>query len=631
MSRDVLTVGSTMRILLLFRGEYSQWSERFMNYLKEQTDVEAMINSIKNGGQPLHTVTQVSIAGATSRLPNDTDSLIDCNKPAKDLWDALERHMLGSEYGEQDRKAAVLYKYETVKATEGELLLYTYIRYLQVINDLKKCGYSKDNYKLNFKFLNNLQPEWKRTSSTTSSANKKQEYVKYDDKKEEKKVDEKKRDTSKVKCYNCKKEGHFSKDCKKAKVKDYEYYKTKMLFAKKEKDEQVLLAEDHAWMEAYMIQVASKKVKLAFENADFEFESRVDTFRDKDVLQDKDCIRSTRSVVIQDTPSALNPKPSASNPKLKGVQYLTLEEQEAADVMQALKESKKTSKRQSTTEGSSEGTGRIPGVPNESTVVFATSSEGTEEDLNEEEELDWIDSEEDYEKKHDTDDEKSIDLEMTDDEVLQGKEQVNDDEDDEMLNAKVEDSGKGDAEISNVGKADAEKTEEAKDESKKAELPPTSSSLSISLGFGDQFLKLSSDTSLIGTVKDTIDAEISSLLDIKIQSEVLYIQSPCVLKVPVTMISEPSVLTPVQETPSTAHVTTLPTPFVSTIPPAPLQQTTALIPSPLIITDAPTITTVVPKSNALFVVQLRVEKIEKDVSELRKIDHSAKALATLKS
>nr|GFD11697.1 hypothetical protein [Tanacetum cinerariifolium] len=52
-----------------------------------------------------------------------------------------------------------------------------------------------------------------------------------------------------VKCYNCKKEGH-SKDCKKAKVKDYEYYKTKMLLAKKDKDEQVLLAEDQAWMDS---------------------------------------------------------------------------------------------------------------------------------------------------------------------------------------------------------------------------------------------------------------------------------------------------------------------------------------------------------------------------------------------
>nr|GEZ66605.1 hypothetical protein [Tanacetum cinerariifolium] len=212
-----------MRIPLLYQVEYSQWRERFMNYLEEQTDGEAMINSIQNG------------------LPNDIYSLIDSNETAKDLWDALERQMRGSEY---------------------------------------ECGCKKDNCELNYKFLNNLQRKWKqydplalvaektkvtkrkekvvvssdskrsgaddfnelkkitdllaksfnrrkfysqltnnnlRTSSTSQSANKKQEFVKSDDKKEDKKADEKKRDMSKVKCYNCKKEGHFAKDCKKAK------------------------------------------------------------------------------------------------------------------------------------------------------------------------------------------------------------------------------------------------------------------------------------------------------------------------------------------------------------------------------------------------------------------------------
>nr|GFC66734.1 hypothetical protein [Tanacetum cinerariifolium] len=60
-----------------------------------------------------------------------------------------------------------------------------------------------------------------RTSSASSSANKKPE---------------------------C--EGPFAKDCKKAKVKDYNYYKTKMLLAKKDSDEKVLLAEDKAWMKS---------------------------------------------------------------------------------------------------------------------------------------------------------------------------------------------------------------------------------------------------------------------------------------------------------------------------------------------------------------------------------------------
>nr|GEZ74678.1 hypothetical protein [Tanacetum cinerariifolium] len=189
MSRDVLTVGSTMRIPLLYRIEYSQW--------------------------------------------------VKSNKTVKDLWDALARHMLGFEY---------------------------------VINDLKKCGHSKDNCEFNFKFLNNLQLEWKqyatmmrqnknlmdinvdalynilkqnkgyvndamgskkKTVVVTSNPlaliaekTNKQEFVKADNKRVEKKDDEKKRDMSRVKCYDYKKEGHFAKDCKKENVKDYEYYKT---------------------------------------------------------------------------------------------------------------------------------------------------------------------------------------------------------------------------------------------------------------------------------------------------------------------------------------------------------------------------------------------------------------------
>ncbi|GKE38600.1 RNA-directed DNA polymerase, eukaryota [Tanacetum coccineum] len=79
---------------------------------------------------------------------------------------------------------------------------------------------------------------------------KKPEYVKSEEKKEDKKADKKKRDMSKVKCYNYKNEGHFAKDCKKAKVKYYNYYKIKMLLAKKDSDEQVLLAEEQAWMES---------------------------------------------------------------------------------------------------------------------------------------------------------------------------------------------------------------------------------------------------------------------------------------------------------------------------------------------------------------------------------------------
>nr|GFC74213.1 hypothetical protein [Tanacetum cinerariifolium] len=50
-------------------------------------------------------------------LPNDIYSLIDSNETAKDLCDAFERQMRGSEYGEQDWKA------KTVVVTSDPLAL----------------------------------------------------------------------------------------------------------------------------------------------------------------------------------------------------------------------------------------------------------------------------------------------------------------------------------------------------------------------------------------------------------------------------------------------------------------------------------------------------------------------------
>ncbi|GKE32190.1 hypothetical protein Tco_1451512, partial [Tanacetum coccineum] len=199
---------------------------------------------------------------------------------------------------------------------------------------------------------------------------------------------------------------------------------------------------------------------------------------------------------------------------------------------------------------SSEGTGTKPGVPDEEKVISKEKvilewgskqeSEYSKEDQKDDEEVDWIDSDDDEEKKDDTDDDK-----------------INDDENEEMSNAEVEDYGKGDAKIYDVAKADVQKTEEVKNDAKKVELPPTSSNLSVSSGNGDQFIKLSSDTSLISTVKDTTDAEINSLLEVMIQYEVLHIQSPSILRVPLSVISEPPVLTTVQETSSAAPVTIL--------------------------------------------------------------------------
>nr|GFC31725.1 hypothetical protein [Tanacetum cinerariifolium] len=113
-------------------------------------------------------------------------------------------------------------------------------------------------------------------------------------------------------------------------------------------------------------------------------------------------------------------------------------------------------------------------VPDESTIIPATLSEGTGTKpgvLNEEK----VDTDEEEEKNDDDDDGKSIDLEKTDDketdnEFVHSEENVQND--DEFV------QGNGDEEFFDAAKVDAEKSEEVKVDTKKAEFPPSSSSLS---------------------------------------------------------------------------------------------------------------------------------------------------------
>nr|GEW46480.1 hypothetical protein [Tanacetum cinerariifolium] len=313
--------------------------------------------------------------------------------------------------------------------------------------------------------------------------------------------------------------------------------------------------------------------------------------------------RSSNNVVIQDTPSAPKSKPATSKTKLKGAPFLTSEEHKAADIMQVLKESKKSDKRQPGTKGSHEGIGTIPGVPYDPTVFSTTSSEGIssktwvpnkEKDITKEKViLNWED-EQDSKHSEDNDDIEKDDkdgdannkgddhvsdtqdaddeddkTESDEDEIYKYKIRVHKDDDVEMKDAEVEESNKGEEKVTDAAKEEAKKTLKAKDDTKKYELPSSSSNLYVSSGFSDQFLKLYSDSSLVSTVKDSAYTNVSSL----------------------------------------------PTP----------------IPTSPITTDALTIITAVHESDALFAVELRVAKLEKDVSELKTIDHSFETFAVLRS
>nr|GFB03554.1 hypothetical protein [Tanacetum cinerariifolium] len=158
------------------------------NYLEEQTDGEAMINSIQNGDVNDALGYKKKVVVVTS------DPLALVAEKTK-VIKRKEKVVVSS-----DSKGSGADDFSELKKITASLA--------KAFN--RRKFYSKPTN-------NNL-----RTSSNSQSANKKQEFVKSDDKKDDKKADEKKRDMR----------------------------KTKMLLAKKDSDEQVLLAEDQAGMES---------------------------------------------------------------------------------------------------------------------------------------------------------------------------------------------------------------------------------------------------------------------------------------------------------------------------------------------------------------------------------------------
>ncbi|GJV14951.1 hypothetical protein Tco_1360274 [Tanacetum coccineum] len=110
-----------------------------------------------------------------------------------------------------------------------------------------------------------------------------------------------------------------------------------------------------------------------------------------------------------------------------------------------------------------------------------------------------------------TEEDEQTDDEAHDDEYVNNDVEKHDDVDEEMNNVENDDEVKEDQEMVDAKKVKSKKIEEEKNE--KTELPPYTSSLSLSSDYDNQFFNLSFDVSLVGTVKETTDTEISSLLD----------------------------------------------------------------------------------------------------------------------
>ncbi|KAI3669401.1 hypothetical protein L6452_40636 [Arctium lappa] len=194
MSNPLLSMGSRSKPPVLMADEYQQWKKRMIQFLnlKNRAYMESIINCpvnpiVRVQGQvetdtsleipdryvrkpyqyfsekerDQYKIDEEALIYLTMAIPNDIYNGVDSRNSTKEVWDELSRQFEVSEASIQAKQNLCINAYEGFHAKEGETLLETYNRYNIILNDLRRNNISKSASEINYKFIKNLNPEWK--------------------------------------------------------------------------------------------------------------------------------------------------------------------------------------------------------------------------------------------------------------------------------------------------------------------------------------------------------------------------------------------------------------------------------------------------------------------------------------
>nr|GEW49030.1 hypothetical protein [Tanacetum cinerariifolium] len=103
-------------------------------------------------------VIQIILTG----LPEDIYAAVDSCETAQEIWLHVHQIMKGSDIRVQDKKAKLFNEWERFSSTDGESIESYYHHFSKLMNDFKRNKHFPKKIASNLKFLNNLQPEWRR-------------------------------------------------------------------------------------------------------------------------------------------------------------------------------------------------------------------------------------------------------------------------------------------------------------------------------------------------------------------------------------------------------------------------------------------------------------------------------------
>ncbi|GJV12634.1 hypothetical protein Tco_1354175 [Tanacetum coccineum] len=194
--QDIYAAGFENRPPMLKKDNYVPWFSRLLRYAKSKPNGKLIYNSIMNGpyvrriipklGDPDHEVSvaetfheqtddevtkkevqqmeaddqaiQIILMG----LLKDIYVAVDSCETAQEIWLRVQQMMKGCDIGIQDKKVKLFYEWERFTSTNGESIESYYHHFSKLMTNFKRNKHFPKKIASNLKFLNNLQPEWRR-------------------------------------------------------------------------------------------------------------------------------------------------------------------------------------------------------------------------------------------------------------------------------------------------------------------------------------------------------------------------------------------------------------------------------------------------------------------------------------
>ncbi|GJU88108.1 hypothetical protein Tco_1300531 [Tanacetum coccineum] len=137
-------------------------------YAKRKPNRKFLENFILHGPYVRRIIVEPGNPDRTPPVPESTHEQTDdelttteAKQPEADDQ-AIQIILIGSNIGVQEKEEKLLNVLERFKSIEGESIESYYHRFAKLMNDLDRNKHTPKKIASNLKFLNNIQPEWKR-------------------------------------------------------------------------------------------------------------------------------------------------------------------------------------------------------------------------------------------------------------------------------------------------------------------------------------------------------------------------------------------------------------------------------------------------------------------------------------